>query len=229
MATPFLYYGQDSGTLTGYYSKVLLGYQGVNSYVILRGSDGNPFLVYADPLIQGYAPQEQTIYSVNLSGDFFGDFDDTVYEAKLKSGEVQSAYNDVGYLKIIPSGIVTGIPLDLPKIVLSLSGIIESGLNEFSKYDIALNSGLITGILYDQPVYDFVINSGIVTGIQIDYPVYNFSVSGKVQPIYPQKEQINFNFFSGSIGRGAVLFYIRGADAMNLGFNFSDGAVGGAD
>lgn len=227
MATPFLYYGQDTGSVYYYHERVLLGFQGLNYYVILRDSDGNPYLTYDRALPQVYSPQEQLNYDVNFGGDFFGSNDTPIYDLKFASGEVRKAYSEVGYFEYNPTGIVSGIPLDLPKIILNITGNIQSGLNDYPKYNFVLNSGVVTGILYDFPVYNFAI-TGLVTGAVIDRSKYDISFSGKVKKIYSQKENIRFDFFGGSCGRGSVLFYISGQDKVNLGFNFSDGAIGGA-
>jgi hypothetical protein len=226
MATPFLYYGQDSGSLLDYYSRVLIT-PSLVSYVILRDSDGNPYLVYDKPLVRGFSIQEENVYSINLSGDFFGNNDESVYNYSLKSGEVYSAYKEFTQITNTITGLVSGIPFDLPKITLNFSGVVESGNQDFPKFDFQINSGLVTGILFDKPIYNFVINSGQVSGVQIEKSTYSLNINGKISPIYKQTGVMHFNFTSGVIGRGVVVFSLTTGDPMNLAFSFQNGAIGG--
>ena len=208
MAFPFLFYGQDSGSLIYYYSKVLTQFK--YPYVISRDVSGNPYLVYddAESLSQGFTLERNVNYQVDLSGDFFGNIDESIYGFSINPGEVKPAYNDISYFSIAPSGQVTGIPLDLPTFSVVVSG-------------------QITGIPLDSPYFSAEINSGVCTGILIESSNYTYRFSGTVQKIYFDKMNFNFAFTGGSVQKASIVFTEDQSELMSLGFSFEGGLIAG--
>jgi len=227
MAFPFLFYGQDSGSLIYYYSKVLTQFQ--YPYVISRDVSGNPYLVYDDveSLSQGFTLERNVNYQVDLSGDFFGNIDESIYGFSISSGEIKPAYNDISHFSIVPSGQVTGIPLDLPNFSIVISGQITGVPLDLPNFSMQINSGICTGILIDSSNYGISLSGENISGILIDSSNYNYRFSGTVQKIYFDKMRFNFAFTGGSVQKASIVFTEDQLESMSLGFVFDGGLIQG--
>jgi len=227
MAFPFLFYGQDSGSLIYYYSKVLTQFK--NPYVISRDVSGNPYLVYddAESLSQGFTLERNVNYQVDLSGDFFGNIDESIYGFSINSGEVKPGYNDISYFSIAPSGQVSGIPLDLPTFSVVVSGQITGVPLDSPYFSAEINSGVCTGILIESSNYGISLSGESISGILIESSNYTYRFSGTVQKIYFDKMNFNFAFTGGSVQKASIVFTEDQSELMSLGFSFEGGLIAG--
>jgi hypothetical protein len=224
MATPFLFYGQDSGSLLYYYSGVLTSLR-ENYYVISYASNGDPYLVLysnSQPLSTDFS--RETNYQVNFDGDFFGLSESSSYNANLKYGEVFAGYRDEPYLKNQISGLVSGIQLDSSNLNFQISASVSGVQLDSNDYSFRLNDGVCSGILLDNSSYQLNLTSQI-SGVPIDNSSYSLSFRGEMSKSYLENARFNFRISGGSIGRGSVEFIRSGDDQFSFSFTINGGSM----
>lgn len=229
----FNFYGQDSGSLISYYLYTIRdSAQGLNNdYVILRSFDGNPYIYLekGTDVIKGLDNADSFSYNLNLSGDFLGLFQESVYGVGIKSGQVKSSYDDLpSYSTNLNSGEVNFLLKDAPKLNYQIFGSIDSGDNEKPIYSSKLNSGEVHFALKDLNNYSVALSGKKIEGISMENCNYNIYFNGSFNKIYKDKASLNMSFYTGKISRGNILFQLSNEESASIAFSFEAGAIRGS-